>query len=148
MALRRYSLQATAPIALSSSQTKTVLLLAAGAPTCELHEVSCSFDGVLATATKARLELFRYTTGGTMTSLTPVKLDSSSGACVATGFHTATAEPTTGDLLFAELVHLQSGYTWRVSGLGIRLNNGEYVGLRIVNGSTATNCLPRMIFEE
>lgn len=59
------------------------------------------------------VELWRQTTAGTMTSLTPVDVDgTNSEAIVCTAQHTATAEPTKDSpgLLREIAVHEQGGY--------------------------------------
>lgn len=105
-------LLSTAEIALSAATAKTVLQIKA--PTNQrvgLLAWGVYFDGVSATGEPVQVRLLRQTTAGTMSALTPVKNDDSNGDSLqTTAQHTATVEPTAGDVLKAIEVHPQSGY--------------------------------------
>lgn len=101
----------TAEIALGAATAKTVLQLIA--PTNQrlrVRRYSVAFDGTSAAAEPVQVRLLRQTTAGTMTSLTPVKLSAGSETVQATAQHTATSEPTAGDVLDAFECHPQSGF--------------------------------------
>lgn len=101
----------TAEIALSAATAKTVLQVIA--PTNQrvrVRRYSVAFDGTSATAEPVQVRVLRQTSAGTMTSLTPVKLSAGSETLQSTAQHTATAEPTAGDVLDAFEVHPQSGF--------------------------------------
>jgi len=102
----------TAEVALVAATARTVLQLVA--PTNHALKVlgwSVSFDGISSVAEPVVCTLIRQTTAGTMTALTPVKLDSGRDETIqATAQHTATAEPTDSDVLARRNVHPQAGY--------------------------------------
>lgn len=102
----------TAEVALAASTAKTVIQLTAPTNTrLKLLSYKVSFDGVSPTAEPAQVRLLRQTTAGTMSSLNPVKQDSGiSDTLRSTGQHTATVEPTAGDVLDNIECHPQSGY--------------------------------------
>jgi len=102
----------TAEVALTAATAKTVVQIVAASN----HRVLVTafyafFDGVSPTAEPVVVRVLRQTTAGTMSSLTPVKLNNSDDETLqTTAQHTATAEPTAGDVLFAMEVHPQTGY--------------------------------------
>lgn len=102
----------TAEIALTAATAKTVLQVVA--PTNHRVKVlswGVYFDGVSSAAEPVQVRLLRQTTAGTMTSLTLVKRDNSLSETIqSTAQHTATAEPTAGDVLEGKEVHAQGGY--------------------------------------
>src|SRR5687767_3906716 len=58
------------------------------------------FDGVSASDAQVLVRLLRQSTAGTMSALTPVKVDDSIAETLqTTAQHTASAEPTAGDVL-------------------------------------------------
>lgn len=67
-------------------------------------------NGVSPTAKPLLVRVLRQTTAGTMSSLTPKKTSSDSETLQTTAQHTASAEPTAGDVLYAFEVHPQSFY--------------------------------------
>ena len=102
----------TAEIALTAATAKTVLQITA--PTNHRGKIlswGVYFDGTSSSAEPVQVRLLRQTTAGTMSALTPTKADNSlSETLLFTAQHTATAEPTAGDLLEAKEVHPQGGY--------------------------------------
>lgn len=102
----------TAEIALSAATAKTVVQITA--PTNQALKVtrySVFFDGTSTTAEPVQVRVLRQTTAGTMTSLTPLKLDDARTETIqSTAQHTATAEPTASDVLAVAEVHPQQGY--------------------------------------
>lgn len=102
----------TAEVALTAATARTILQ--AVAPTNQVVKLlgwGVYFDGVLSTAEPVVVELVRQTNAGTMTSLTPVKVDPGRDETIqTTAQHTATAEPTTTDVVSRVEVHPQAGY--------------------------------------
>ena len=101
----------TAEVALSAATAKTVIQIVA--PTnqrLKLKEWGVFFDGVSGTAEPVQVRLLRQTTAGTMSALTPVSRVPISETIQTTAQHTATAEPTAGDVLDVIECHPQGGY--------------------------------------
>lgn len=125
----------TAEIALSANATKTVVQVAA--PTNQRVKVlgwGIFFDGTSVTAEPVTVELLRQTTAGTMTSLTLTKHDPDMAETIqATAAHTATAEPTAGDIVDVIQVHPQGGYDVKYP-LGDEkiIDGGGRMGLRVI----------------
>lgn len=137
-------------VALAAATAKTVLKIVAPAN----HRVAIlgwgvSFDGISPTAEPVVVRLLRQTTAGTFTSLTPVKADGSLGETVqTTAGHTATVEPTAGNILKRVNVHPQSGYEEVVPlGQEFVLAGGEQVGIECT-APAAVNVIPYIKFEE
>jgi hypothetical protein len=104
----------TAEVALVAATAKTVLQISA--PTnipLKLKSWGVSFDGTATTNEPVVVRLLRQTTAGTMTSLTLVKADSDrTGTIQTTATHSASAEPTAGDVLDRMDIHPQGGYVY------------------------------------
>jgi len=101
-----------ADIALSAATAKTVIqVVAAANHGVKIASWSVFFEGVAPTNESVAVRLLRQTTSGTMTSLTLRKNDDSNGDTIdTTAQHTATAEPSAGDVLKQIRVHPQTGY--------------------------------------
>ena len=52
------------------------------------------------------------------------------------------------DIPWQELVHIQQGITYRFSDLGLFVPASGIIALRVINGSTATSVIPRLVIEE
>lgn len=101
----------TTEIALTAATAKTVIqVVAAANHKVKLLRWGVFFDGTSATAEPVQVRLLRQSTAGTMSSLTPTKQTTDSETVQTTAQHTATAEPTAGDVLDICEVHPQSGY--------------------------------------
>jgi len=101
----------TAEVALTASTAKTtVQLVAASNHPIKVYRWGVAFDGVSTTAEPVVVTLMRQSTAGTMSALTAVKLSNHSETLQTTAQHTATAEPTSGDVLDRVNVHPQSGF--------------------------------------
>lgn len=102
-----------ATIALSAGAVKTLAQVVA--PTNQRLRVkawSVSFDGASPTAVPGLVRLLRQTTAGTMSALTGVLAEKElSEAIQSTAQHTASAEPTAGDVLEQITVHPQGGFS-------------------------------------
>lgn len=100
----------TAEIALTAATAKTVLQLVAPAnQRLIVKRWGVFFDGTTSSAEPVQVRLLRQTTAGTMSALTPVRINAGSETLQATAQHTATAEPTASDVLDVLEVHPQSG---------------------------------------
>ena len=141
---------ATAEIALTAATAKTVIqLVAASNHPVKLLGWGVFFDGTSSTAEPVVVELLRQTTAGTMTSLTPVKVDPGRDETLqTTAQHTATAEPTAGDVLARRNVHPQSGYEVMYPfGQEMIIPGGGRIGIRCT-APAGVNVAAEMRFEE
>lgn len=102
----------TAEIALTAATAKTVIQMIA--PTNQREVVTSwgvSFDGASPTAEPVIVELYRLSSAGTMSTLTPAKSNPvDTETLQVTAKHTATAEPTPTDLLRRREVTATGGY--------------------------------------
>jgi len=93
--------------------------------------VRVSFDGITATNVPVIVELLRQTTAGTMTARTPRKTRVGGPTLQFTAQHSATAEPTAGDVLREWEIHPQSGVELSLDlGADIEVDGGGRLGLR------------------
>ena len=100
----------TAAITLTSATAKTILqLVAATNQRVVVNGFSVSFAGNSGTAVPVKVRILRQTTAGTMSSLTPKALQPITETIQTTAQHTATAEPTAGDVLRTFHIHPQTG---------------------------------------
>lgn len=105
-----YSITGEAEEALAAATAETVLQLI-GHASCKakIVEWGVSFDGTSATAEPVRVRLLRQTTAGTATAASEVAWDPDNPTASCAGFHSFTAEPTSGDVLVDLDVHPQAG---------------------------------------
>jgi hypothetical protein len=140
----------TAEIALTAATAKTIMqLVAASNHRVKLLEWGVYFDGTSTTAEPVQVRLLRQTTAGTMSSLTPTKNDDSLAETLqTTAQHTATAEPTAGDVLAVLEVHPQMGYE-KIFPLGseVIIGGGDRLGIECT-APAAVNVRGYMKFEE
>lgn len=116
---------------------KTLLqLIAAANHRVLLHGFVISFKGIAPTDAPIKVDVLRQTTAGTMSSLTLVKHNNGDNETLqTTAQHTATAEPTAGDVLDSFYVHPQgrreftAAYRKETPILG-----GERLGIRVTAG--------------
>lgn len=117
-----------------STSTKTILqLVAAANHRVKVESIEIGFKGTSATEAPVLCELLVQSTAGTMSAATPVKLNDDDGETLqTTALHTATAEPTAGNVKWAVPIHPQ---THRVitfaPGREIIINGGDRLGLRV-----------------
>ncbi len=139
----------TAEIALTAATAKTVLQLVAPAnQRLKIKGWGVFFDGVSASAEPVQCRLLRQTTAGTMTSLTPVKLCAGSETVQATAQHTATVEPTAGDVLDPVEVHPQAGYEKQIPpDMKMEVPGGGRVGIECT-APAGVNVRAKIFFEE
>jgi hypothetical protein len=139
----------TGEIATGTSAKTLLQIVAASNHGVLVKEWSISFKGTSNTASPIRVRVLRQTTAGTMSALTPVKdPDDTDETLQTTAQHTATAEPTSGDVLFTELVHPQTGYTWQAPfGGAIKIGGGDRLGIEVLAGADV-NAVARASCEE
>jgi hypothetical protein len=95
-----------------------------------------------------QVRLLRQTTAGTMTSLTPVMLGVGSETVQTTAQHTATVEPTAGNILDIAEVHPQSGYEVVIPfDQPIEVPGGGRLGVECT-APAAVNVRAKIIFQE
>ena len=140
----------TPEVALVTATAKTVLQLVA--PTnhrLKIKSWGVFFDGTSATAEPVQVELMRQTTAGTMTALTLRKADDSiAEALQATAQHSATVEPTSGELLMGIEVHPQSGFAESLPfGDEYIVGGGDRVGI-VCTAPAGVNVKGFMRYEE
>ena len=86
-----------------------------------------------------------------MSALATAKINAVSETIQSTALHTATAEPTTGDILDIAEVHPQSGYEVKYPiGQELIIPGGSRVGIICTNavGAVTVNCRAKLICEE
>src|SRR3990172_7079678 len=140
----------TAEVALSAATAKTVIqLVAATNHRVKVLRWGVFFDGVSVSAEPVQVRLLRQTTAGTMSSLTPVKLDDSLAETLqTTSQHTATAEPTAGDVVDVVEVHPQSGYEIIYPlGQEVIIGGGDRFGIEFT-APAGVNVRAKIVFEE
>ena len=140
----------TGQVALSAATLKTVIqLVAASNHRTLVWAYHVSFEGVVTTNAPVFCELLVQTTAGTMSALTPVKRDDSIGETLqTTAQHTATAEPTAGDVLEVKEIHPQMGYEKLYPfGGELIVGGGDRIGIE-VTAPAGVNCRAEMAFEE
>ena len=144
----RFSAQ-TAEIATGTDPKTLLQLLAAANHRVVIKEWSISFKGTSNSASPIPVRILKQTTAGTMSALTLVKINKDDDETLqVTGQHTASAEPTAGDVLMTVLVHPQVGYTWQAPfGGELILTGAEYLGIEI-HAAANVNCVAGFIGEE
>lgn len=135
-----------------TSGTAAITLLQIVAPTnqrLKVREVSVSGKGVSNTGTPGKVRVLRQTSAGTMSALTPVKWDSTDDETLqVTAQHTATAEPSAGNVLMIEEMHPQTGFCWQAPfGGEIIVPGGTRLGVEITLDASIS-VVARMIGEE
>lgn len=133
------------------SAAETILQLRGATTTkAKLRGFSVSFDGTSATAEPVIVRLLRQTTDGTASAATEVKYDPDAPAAACTAFHSFTAEPTAGDVLFTVHVHPQGGWSeWFPEDCCPFLDDvaTSRVGLEVTPGA-AVNVVASLIWQE
>lgn len=133
----------------SGTSAKTVLQIVA--PTNQRLKIKSwgiFCKGISATDAPLRVRLLRQTTAGTMSALTLVKRGIATETIQSSAQHTATAEPTAGDILAIREVHPQGGYYEILSpGDEIKVPGGGRVGIEVLAG-VSISVVPEIVFEE
>lgn len=139
----------TAEVSTGTSLKTIIQVVAASNHRCVIKEWSISFQGTSNSAAPILVEVLRQSTAGTMSSLTPVKNNSGDDETLqTTAQHTATAEPTAGDVIDSVLVHPQTGYTWQAPfGSELIIVGGGRLGIRVTAGASV-DCVATIKGEE
>jgi len=151
MARRNLVVTTEGEIALVAATPKTILQLVA--PTNQrlaIRGFSVSFDGISATAEPIQVDLVKQTDAGTTSAATPAaeQIGLGSETIQATARKTASAEPTTTDVLRRYNIHPQTGREFRFSIEDeIVMAGGTRVGLRCTAPANV-NVVGHMAFEE
>jgi hypothetical protein len=116
---------------------KTLLqLVAAANHRVVITEIGISFHGVTPTDAPILVQAMRQTTAGTMSAATPVKRNSTDDETLqTTAQHTATVEPTAGDVLKQWAIHPQGGLVYQPApGEEIVVPGGGKLGITVTAG--------------
>src|SRR5687768_9105276 len=93
-------------------------LLQVVAPTnqrVKIKEIGIGFHGISNTAEPILIQLMRQSTAGTMSALTLVKEDDTTPESIqSTAQHTATVEPTAGDVIRTWTIHPQTSMVYQL----------------------------------
>jgi len=125
-------------IATGTSEKTLVQVVAASNHAVLVNSISVSFKGTSNTGAPIEVEIARQSDAGTMSSLTPVKSpDDQDETLQTTAQHTATSEPTKGNVLARELVHPQTGHTCAFKALNqpIKIGGGDRLGVIVTAGA-------------
>lgn len=128
---------------------KTILqLIAAANHRVLVQGFGIAFKGVSNTDAPVWVRVLRQT-GGTLSSLTPSKRNSSDDETLqTTGKHTATVEPTPGNVLWSGYVHPQNSHTeWFPFGEELVVPGGGILGLEVTSG-VDIKCIGKFSFQE
>lgn len=135
----------TSSITTGTSAITLLQIVAATNTRVVVRSISVSFAGTSPTAAPILVDVLRQTTAGTMTSLTIVKEPNLGSETLQTSAqHTATVEPTAGDVVAREYVHPQTGVIFSEP---IVVLGGTRLGVR-VTAAASTSAVVRVEFEE
>lgn len=138
----------TAEISTGTSAKTLLQLVAATNQRVKVLRWGVSFDGISPTAAPILVRLLRQSTAGTMSALTPVMLGIGSESLQTTAQHTATAEPTAGNVLDTIEVHPQTGFEIVLPlGQEILIPGGGRLGLEVTAAETV-NAIAKFVYEE
>lgn len=138
----------TAEVSTGTSAKTILQVVAPAAQRLTVRRAGISFDGVAADAAPILVRLLRQSTAGTMSALTPVALSPAGATVRAAAQHTASAEPTAGDVLLAVNVHPQAGYHEILpADFTIEVAESGRVGLEVTAGASV-NALAHIGWEE
>lgn len=134
---------------MAAATTKTVIQVVAPAnQRLVIKSWGVFFDGVSVTAEPVQVQLLRQTTAGTMSALALVKRGTQAETIQSTAQHTATAEPTAGDILAAREVHPQQGYECIYPyGDEPKVGGGGRIGINCT-APAVVNVRAEIVFEE
>jgi hypothetical protein len=139
----------TGNLATGTALKTLAMIKAAANHRCKAHEFSVSFEGVTVTDAPILVQIYRPTTDGTMSSLTPKKIDDDAAETLQTvAYENASAEPTIGDILFSQYVHPQGEWTYRRPfGKEIVVRGGQRLAIA-VTAITGVDVVARIEYEE
>lgn len=136
--------------AIAASIAETVIQgVASGSKSIDLVRWGISFNGAVVTDAPVLVELMRFTSAGTSSAFTPVKLDPASDPPLLTGRTSHTAEPTPAEVIEKYYVSPAAG------GLVLQYAPDERVrvpvngrlGIRVL-ATNAVNASAYLIFNE
>lgn len=134
----------TAQVATGTSAKTILQLIAASNHRVLVPRITVSFEGITSTDAPIQVVVMRQSTAGTMSSLTPSKEnDSDDETLQTTAAHTASAEPTSGDILETQLIHPQG----RGAFGPFVIKGGGRLGV-VVTASVSVDCVVSAQFEE
>jgi len=145
-----YFTAATGEVAISTSLITVLQVVAASNHAVHVHEWSVAFQGIDNTHAPIWVRLCRQTTAGTMSALTLRKdPDDTDETLQTTALHTATAEPTLGDILWSGYVPPQQGFIWQPGphDRPVKIGGGDRLAIAVV-ADNATSCAASMRCEE
>ena len=124
----------TAQVATGTSAKTLCQVVAAANHRVLITEIEVAFEGVTSNDPPIQIEILKQTDAGTMTSLSPVKVNTGDGETLqTTAQHTATAEPTAGTVIRRTLVHPQAAYRLLLARENaIVVNGGERLGVKVL----------------
>lgn len=139
----------TAEVALVAATAKTIMqIIAPAQQRLKIKGWGVFFDGISGTDSPVQVRLLRQTTAGTVSSLTPVKQVAGNETVQTTAGHTATVEPTAGDVLDIAEVHPQSGYEKLIPfDMPLEVPGGGRIGIECT-APDVVNVRAKIIFEE
>lgn len=139
----------TGEVALAAATAKTVLQIVAPANhKLKVLRWGVYFDGINSSAEPVEVRLLRQTTAGTMSALTPTKLGTDAETLQTGAQHSATAEPTAGDVLDMCEVHPQAGYEVILPmGQEIKIPGGGRLGIEC-KAPASVNVRAKIVIEE
>lgn len=138
--------------AVAASTVETLIQVLAGTKPAKISRWGVSFNGVNVTDQPVRVELIRLTSQGTSSAFTPVKLDPTSEASLASGRTSHTAEPVATDVIEVHYVTPAGGNLVEVYSPGYPderpiIAPAGRIGIRVLSTS-ALNANAFIIFEE
>lgn len=134
----------TAQVATGTSLKTIMQIVAASNHRIVIPIISVSFEGISATDAPIDVQIMRQSTAGTMSSLTLAKdNDADDETIQTTAQHTATAEPTAGDVLARKLVHPQG----RADFGPFVVKGGGRLGITTTAG-VSVDCVVSALIEE
>lgn len=130
----------------SGTSAKTILqIVAAANQRILIRSIGVSFEGINRDAAPVQVVVVRQSDAGAMSSLTLVKdTDSDDETIQTTAQHTATAEPSSGDVLQRVLVHPRGG---RVDLGPFRCKGDGRLGV-VVTAGESVDCVVSAVIEE
>jgi len=139
----------TTEVALAAATAKTIIQIIAPANhRLKIKRWGVFFDGISGTEEPVQVRLLRQTDAGTVSALTPVSQVVATETVQTTAGHTATVEPTAGDILDMAEVHPQSGYEVIIPfDMPIEIPGGGRVGIECT-APAIVNVRAKIIFEE
>ena len=139
----------TAEISTGTAKKTLLQLIAAANQRVKVKEISVSFKGTSSTAAPILVQVLRQSDAGTVSSLTPQKMNEADDETLqTTAGHTATVEPTGTTEILGEEVHPQGGYTWQAPfGGEVIVKGGARLGIAVTAGADVS-AKARVVFEE